>query len=313
MNKYILALRLDELAAEGQILTTPTFPNNRDRVRVWFANAIDTTVFLGAESELRRLLILARDDVEKTEVATLPTRALDIIHKAAGLNRVRRDEGMITEIRNDINAIALETYAKSWPFRVTLAALFATFGFAILGIVQLNNLRVDVRERAEAAAKKAEQEINEQKAATSKAIASLGSDARQEVEKQLRLELQAHVTETKRAITTAAQAHIENLQRQKAPELEAALIISRMNVEALQRRINQSQEKIAELEARVTTLSRGVDQMRATVRGSSTLDRLGAFLDRSRGYVAGEIIALTIALALSAFAMGFTIYKHRND
>jgi hypothetical protein len=311
MNKYAIAAQLDELQSEGRVLRESRSPDNRARTTLWFARALDSiAMFLPAESELWKTLVRQRDEfVKNEELTALQPQALMAIQFASDLNRARRDERMTAEIREQINAIAIETYGKSTIFRGTLALLVATIGFAFLGIFQLNNLKIDVRERAEQAAKKAEQEINDQKALASKAIASVGTDARQEVEKQLRTELQAHLNDTKQKMTVEAQAHIDDLKRQKAPELEAALITARTNVSALQGRVSVTQKATSDLEERLNLITRDLDRIRKTGQGSSWLERLSAFLDRARGYVAGEIIVILLTLGISLFGIGLTLRR----
>ncbi|HEY2094567.1 MAG TPA: hypothetical protein VGJ81_22125 [Thermoanaerobaculia bacterium] len=313
MNKYLVALELDALASEGQLLREVTFTDNVDRVRVWLARSRDViALVLPENSRLLKEFDETHDLFLKKGLNTLPPTALMVIHSASTINRARRDDALAAELRDEMNSIALQTYSNSLPFRATIGLLALTAGFAILGVFQLNNFKVDVRERAETAARKAEQEIEQQKVIASKAISAISVDARQEVERQLKSELQSHVTDTKRGITVAAQSYIDDLKRQKAPELEAALLVSRMNLEGLRKQLLDTQQRLAQVEEKSNTLKRGLDQMRKVTAGSSILDKLSAFLDRSRGYVAGEIVAIACALLLALFATCFSVYKLRR-
>jgi hypothetical protein len=313
MNKYAIANLLEDVAMEGRSLTWTGPGEDRQRVLVWFARSADTLgLFLAADSELRKLFSDIRNRFIGDPSASVLQEAVNLIKVAWDVNRTRKDDGMSNDLRQDVQAVIAETYLKSWWFRSTMAALTVTVIFAAVGVFQINNIRVDVHDRAETALKKAEQEINDQKASAARAITSVGEDAKREVANQLKSQLQSHVDETKRNITAAAQAHLDELKRQKTPELEAALLMSRSKLDAQQKRLEATEGRLSRLEAKADALTRAIEHISKATTGAGALDKLSAFLDRSKLYVVTEIATLITAAVLSAIAMLLVLAQRRK-
>jgi hypothetical protein len=230
MNRYAIDACLNELATEGQWLVGG---DNRQKALVWFARAGGVlSAILPADSELRKTFDEAASVHLGDTSAKLPQQAVDLLRVASELNRLRRDEGILLDLRQDVQTVIAETFVKSWWFRLPIAILVTTIAFALVGVVQISNMSIDVRQHAEAAAKKAEDDIAAQRDRTQKSIAQIGDNAREAVQSQITSALRDSTTAAKTQISAAALARVNELKEQKAPELEAAFATARFSTDS---------------------------------------------------------------------------------
>lgn len=308
MNKYVFNTQLGELVSEGQHLTQHLLHSkDRQRTLIWFARAKDMlALFLPLESELRKAFSALADTQTAGTSASVPEEAVALIRVAADINRIQRDESM--DLRHDIESVINDTFAKSWWFRIPVAILVAATVVALGGVVQIGYMNIDIRQRAAAAVAKADEDIKAQKLQAQSAITKIGDDATKAVQEQLKTELRSHVETMKHDISAAAQIHVEDLKRQKTPELEAAFATAKFKVESLQHNVAGEEKRLTELESRAAELSRAIAKMTATEGREGPIDRLGGYLNRSRGYVLTEAVVVFASLLLS----GWSLYRTKG-
>ena len=309
MSKRAIAEILVDLVYQAESLGGD---GDRHRTTLWFVRAADTlALFLPVDSQLRRTFTKFLDENDRAESAEVPPVAVDLIRIAYDQNRVRPDDTQLAEVRQDLNIVMGEIFTKSWWFRIPVAALLAAVAFAFGGVIQLANINVDIRERVAAAEKKAEQEIDTQKTEIAKALKQVGDDARNQVSKQLTTELTGHVNSAKGDITAAAQSYVKDLQRQKAPDLEAAFATSRYRTDVLQRSVAASERKLSDLQVKTEMIQRGMAQITKVGNASGFWQRLSIYLDRSRNDVLIATTTLGAAIVLSTIALVVSLRRRR--
>lgn len=318
MDKHVIAARLDRLISDGDYFggTPATTDAQDDRVAIWFARALDTvTLFLPENSAVVRMLSDARD--QSKNLRRISPEAVQIVRIASEYNRDRRGDDLLDDLRQDVHAVITDIYRKSWWFYVPIALLAAAAIFAISGVIQLRDTKVDVRAEAAAALQRAKDSIDQQQRSAEAAIALSGTrakaaaeDAKQEVERRLERELQTYVADQRQRIATATDQQIELLKRERAPNIDSALGMYQARIDGLQTRVKQVDQRLDRLDSSSDELQRGFQRLDASAK-AGTLNRLSVFLNRSRRYVAAELIITSIALLASVILLVTIWWRNR--
>ncbi len=318
MSKHLIAARLDRLLLEGERLRRANLApsSNLDELAIWFATAIDTiTLFLPGNSELLAVLSKLQKAHADSDAVELPAEALTIIRIASEVNRIRRSDDVNEDLRHDIQMFIVDTYRKSWLFYVPIVLLLVAFGFAVKGVFEVRDLKINTREEAAAALERAKQSIDQQQRSAESTIAMVGAkaklaadDAKLEVERRLEHELQSYVADQRQRIHDAADKQIEIVKRERAPNLETALGASQARVDSLQAQLKQIDQRVQSVASSSDELHRAFKTIDNSVKGN-TLDRVSVFLNRSRQFVAAEFIVAGLVLLL---AIVLLIYAWRK-
>lgn len=308
MDKHLIASRLDQLQSDGQTIAMAI--TKPESITFWYASAIDTlTLFLPEASELVRVFKELRDRQSHGCDERLLPQALDVLRIAADVNRLRRSDDLVADLRRDVQTSVGEIYRKSGWFYFPVTVLFLAAGFAVVGVIELRGTRINVREEAEAALRAAKASIEEHRTNVERSIDAIGKqaqskadEAKQDVERKLELQLQSSVEEARGRINTAAQKHLETIKREKTPNLEFGLIAAQAQLAGVEKRLQQVQGQLATLQSSLDELERALKRVDRAV-AAGTLDRLSLFLNRSRRYVWAELLVNSAALLILIAAL----------
>jgi hypothetical protein len=180
------------------------------------------------------------------------------------------DKAQRENLEHDIRSVINDTFAHSWAFRVPIVVMSAAVIFAVFGIFQIQNYRVDIRDLRDKAIDKAKQQIDSQAVdlrknlqrdydSTSKAITSTANiaalsqqyrSASSEITKAANSEaLQRQSGSASDDIRRTVASHIEKLKSEKSAALET-------NLSNLAGRIHDLETRFKPLDAQVSTFER---------------------------------------------------------
>jgi len=306
MDKHLLARHLEGLYSDGQALAKSSSTDAAAQVSLWFARTAEALrFFLPSDSELLAAFKRLSDATADAKPTSILEQALTLLRVATDLNRLRRGDDAIADLRQDVSTIISQIYVKSWWFRIPVAILLVAVIFAVFGVVQLKDYQVDIAAIADKAVEEAHDRIDEQEKTVQASIAAIGKsaeaavdEAKRDVARRLDQQLQASLKEAQDRIATTAQSHVNTLIRDKAPGLETQLLATRAIVDTISIRLTPIQDQVSRLKAGTAELTRGLQRLdSAAATGAFT--NLSVFLGRSRTVVAIELAVTTLALVAS--------------
>ena len=307
MDKHLIAKRLDSLYSDGKrLLSLDASAIKPGELTIWYASALDTlSLFLEADSELIRALKEVRDRPSDPHPAKLSQEGLLVLRAASEVNRLRRGDDLVGDLRRDIQTIIGDIYVKSWWFYGPVGILFMAALFAVAGIVQLRETRINVREEAESALRNAKTSIDEHRVNVERSIDAIGKqaeskadEAKQNVEKRMELQLQTTLEEAKTRINNAANNHFESIKRERTPNLESGLVAAQVKLADVEKRLESVQKQVSTLESSINDMERAIKRIDSAA-AAGTLENISQFLNRSRVYVLTELVVNSLLLLFS--------------
>jgi hypothetical protein len=300
MEKYAIDARLQKLITEAEGFLRSGRQTPSGDLTVWSVTAISTlTLFLPETSALVEHFRKLSDTQFEPPTGSLE-QALGLLRVAVDINLQRRDDVSLSTLREDMRTIIGDIYLKAWWFYVPAAILLLAAGFAVTGLIQVKDVRLDLQKEVQTTRDR----IEDHRKTVEASIDSLGKraqtsadEARQAVERKLEGQLQSHVDSTKRRIDEAADRHLDTLKRSKSPALESGLAAVQATVMDLEKRAGRLKDDLSLLQASVGELRRGLEQI-DTVAKTGALDRLSVFLSRSRQFVVGELIVVSACVVM---------------
>ncbi len=224
------------------------------------------------------------------------------------------DDLYIRDHERLVHSILTDIYLKSWWVKLPSALLIAALALAITGVIKIQDLKIDIYEQTDKALAKTKQRIQAEEASAEDDIKRAGSSsvkriesARETAENDVRASISDYGKQEKRRIYQEATKQIDELKKERAPNIEIRL-------DRLQGAANAYEKKAVQIEQgqRRQELELGVleNSFRVKIgpRDYLSLASLGAFLERSQRFVLIELVAMSVTILLFLGLLFFLLF-----
>ena len=165
MNKILHKMRLKKLLMEGKELQKSCGPNNIIEVNHWFSRVSDTLTLIGTDllqefnKERDNYTLYIKDSHSngpKDEGYKFIANICDIISRAVDIIGLKPIE------ETELERYVRYSVTHSPEFKMAILCLFTAIAFVIYGVIEIQGIKVDVRDIAEKAKAKVEKDLNQQ-------------------------------------------------------------------------------------------------------------------------------------------------------
>lgn len=293
MFKHKLAKQLDNLLQEGkEIITTTENDVDGRTLRLWFASVSDILkLILPVESALLSEFNKIVKDMDKhngsfskDEANNIIDTTSQIFNRVRKINLLRSNKSDSQELEHEMRLIINEPHFKRRLFYLPVIVLVIAAGFAITGVLQIRNVKVDLRKLTSDAVEHVKKDINIQ-------IKDINKD------------IDIFVKDEKKKISTTVNKHIRELNEQNTEDKET---IQRLNSELklYKKQVETLNDGLGEIENRIARIR--------PERVPNLIESISIAINHAQSFFWGVSFFCGVALILSVLAWCFPRKQPQN-